>query len=374
MAWSGKLLGGVLGGMVGGPVGAGVGAALGHFLADGSERGGSVGGGRPLVLGQLRWRHHGFSEDGPGVHLAPHWRARRLRDTDVHVTIRAAGLRHEGIIVPETDDETVALPTFFVPYARLPDAVDRAEVRVAIAARSARARLPGASPDGLWDEDAAAYDLELPSPVRRLGSSGPARVVMALVACARAQNRALTREDIRFVRETFQAAWPLSDAGNTWLRRWLHTLAEAGVARLTPDKVAARLRPHLHLSGAPDARPQGDAMEVLLWMARGTQMVWPSPATEGWLEDFAAAMGVPDVTPLWDEVNAESDAGERARALTTLGLGPDATVEEARRAWRDQVRVNHPDHARTPEEATEATARTAALNAAWAVLRETDGA
>jgi hypothetical protein len=44
--------------------------------------------------------------------------------------------------------------------------------------------------------------------------------------------------------------------------------------------------------------------------------VWPSAATEGWLEDFAAAMGVPDVTPLWEEVNAESDAGERARART----------------------------------------------------------
>ncbi len=364
MAWSGKLLGGVLGGMVGGPVGAGVGAALGHILADGPAHDGAARGGRPLVLGQLRWRHHGFSADGPGVHLAPQWRARRLQDADVHVTIRAAGLRHEGIILPESDDETVALPTLFVPYARLPDAVDHAEVRVSVAARSRRPRVAGASSEGLWDEDAAAYDLDLPSPVRRLGSSGPARVVMALVACARAQNRALTREDIRFVRETFQAAWPLSEAGTLWLRRWLHTLAEAGVARLTPDKVAARLRPHL---------PQGDATEVLLWMARGTQTVWPSPATEGWLEDFAAAMGVSDTTPFWEEVAATNDAGERVRALATLGLPPDATLDEARRAWRERVRAHHPDHARTPEEASEATARTAALNAAWSVLRETDG-
>ncbi len=365
MAWSGKLLGGVLGGMVGGPVGVGVGAALGHFLADGTTGAGHAGSGRPLVLGQLRWRHHGFSVDGPGVHLAPSWRARRLRDADVHVTIRAAGLRHEGIIVPDGEDETVALPTLFVPYARLADAIDRAEVRVSVAARSARARVPGAATDGLWDEDAAAYELALPSPVRRLGSSGPARVVMALVACARAQNRALTRDDIRFVRETFQAAWPLSDAGTTWLRRWLHTLAEAGVARLTPDKVAARLRPHL---------PQGDATEVLLWMARGTEMVWPCPATESWLEAFAAEMGVPDMSPLWDEVAAASDAGERERALAMLGLSADATLDEARRAWRERVRASHPDHARTPEEATDATARTAALNAAWAVLREGDGA
>jgi DnaJ like chaperone protein len=348
VAWSGKLLGGVLGGMVGGPVGAGVGAALGHILADG---GGATGArsDRPLVLGQLRWRHHGFSADGPGVHLAPTWRAVGHRDLDVHVTLRAAGLRHEGVLVPERDDETVALPTLFVPYARLPDAVDRAEVRVLLASRRG--------------EDAAAYDVDLPSPVRRLGSSGPARVVMALVACARAENRRLTREDIRFVRETFEAAWPLSDAGTAWLRRWLHTLAEAGVARLAPDKVAARLRPHL---------PRGDATEVLLWMARGTQGVWPGEATESWLDDFAAEMGVPDMTPLWEEVEAASDAGERSRALETLGLPPGATLEEARRAWRDLVRTHHPDLARTPEESDAATARTAALNAAWAVLRGAD--
>lgn len=56
------------------------------------------------------------------------------------------------------------------------------------------------------------------------------------------------------------------------------------------------------------------------------------------------------------------------RELEILGLPPDATLEEARRAYRDLVRRWHPDRL-PPEMRAEGTARLAAANRAWEALR-----
>lgn len=339
MAWSGKLLGGLIGGMVGGPVGAAAGAAAGHLALDGAPV-------APLQLVRLDWTHHAFTAQGPCMKLAPVWRARGFADRDVDVTLDLGVRSWAHVVEVERRDEVVALPEILVPYGLLAG-MDTLEVKVRIAAGD--------------DADAAAFDVDLPSPVRQLGLSGPARLVMALVACARAGGRALTREDVRFVRETFCAAWPLDAVGEQWLREWLKELVAASETRLSADKVADRVAPHLG----------GDAGELLLWLMRGARTSWPGPASEAWVDAFAEGLGVDgdDLSALWEEVDGDATEAERRRALTTLGLQADATTEMAQAAWRTLVRVHHPDRARSPEALAEATRRTAQINAAWQVLR-----
>lgn len=339
MAWSGKLLGGLIGGMVGGPVGAAAGAAAGHLALDGAPV-------APLQLVRLDWTHHAFTTQGPCLKLAPVWRARGMEGQDVDVIVDLGARSWAYVVEVDRRDEVVALPEILVPYGLLAG-MDAVEVEVRIAAGD--------------NADTAAFDVDLPSPVRRLGLSGPARLVMALVACARAGGRALTRDDVRFVRETFCAAWPLDAVGEQWLRDWLKELAAASEMRLSADKVADRLAPHLG----------GDAGELLLWLMRGARTTWPGPASEGWIDAFAEGLGVDgdDVSALWEDVDGDAAEAERIRALATLGLQADATTEMAQAAWRTLVRAHHPDRARSPEALAEATRRTAQINAAWQVLR-----
>lgn len=65
---------------------------------------------------------------------------------------------------------------------------------------------------------------------------------------------------------------------------------------------------------------------------------------------------------------------ELARAYETLGLGPDATKAQARRAYRELAKSCHPDLLRargaSEREIADATDRMARLNAAWVVVRE----
>ncbi len=340
MAWTGKVLGGVLGGMVGGPLGAGVGAALGHYLADGEGAARS----RDLVALRLVWRHHAFGPSGPGVRVTPVWRARNHAGRDVRVRIEAGVHRGAETVVPDEDDELCELPEFLVPYVGFTGAV---RVRL----ESARAKA-----------DVADFDVELPSPVRMLGSSGPARVVMALVGAARAGGRPLAKGDVRFIRESFTAAHPLDEDGIEWLRRWLRELRDADLERLSPDKVAKRLAKHV----------EGEAAEeVLLWLMRGTRDVWPGPAAEAWIAGLGDALGIDasGVSGLWAELDAASDEGARAHARTVLGVAPDATEDEVRAAWRRLVQAWHPDRAQGEVAVAEATRRMAEINAAWRVLR-----
>jgi hypothetical protein len=210
--------------------------------------------------------------------------------------------------------------------------------------------------------DDARFEIELPSPVRCLGSSGPARVVMALVACARAGGRALERSDVRFIRETFTTAHPLDDDGIAWLRRWLRELRDAELDRLTPEKVARRLEKHL-------AGPETE--EVVLWLMRGARDLWPGAPAEAWIAGFGDALGIDagTISTLWAELDATADDAARAEARAVLGVASDATPDEIRAAWRQLVRAWHPDRAQGPEAVAQATERVSAINAAWRVLR-----
>jgi hypothetical protein len=346
LAWSGKLLGGLVGGMVGGPVGAGVGAAIGHYLADG-EGAAQAG---DLVVVRLEWRHHVFGPSGPCARLVPVWRARRHAGKDVEVRVRAGEARERAVVAIEEPDELCALPAFTLPYALL-DPSDDAD------ATSVRVTLSG--PGG---RDDATFDLPLPNRVKRMGLSGPARLVMALVACARAGERPLTRDDLRFVRETFCAAHPLDEHGIAWLRAWLRELREAAPERLGAEKVAARVQPHL---------PSGEATDLLMWLMRGARTTWPGGPQEAWIARFAEALGVDAlrVSQLWEQLDGASDVDERARAAAVLGVSADAPPERIRAAWLQLVQQHHPDRARNADEQAEATRRTAELNAAWQVLR-----
>ncbi|MFN7189982.1 MAG: DnaJ family molecular chaperone, partial [Rhodospirillales bacterium] len=60
-----------------------------------------------------------------------------------------------------------------------------------------------------------------------------------------------------------------------------------------------------------------------------------------------------------------------------LGIAPDASVDQARAAWRQLVRDHHPDRlagAGMPQEFVAlANARLATINVAWAALRRRKG-
>jgi hypothetical protein len=129
---------------------------------------------------------------------------------------------------------------------------------------------------------------------------------------------------------------------------------------LSPEKVATRLAKHV----------EGPAVaEVLLWLMRGTREVWPGAAAVEWITQLGRALGVAEVDTLWTELDAVTDEPARARARKVLGVGPEATEDEARAAWRRLVQQWHPDRARTDGERTEATRRIAEINAAWRVLQ-----
>ncbi len=346
MGWSGKLLGGLVGGMVGGPVGAGVGAAIGHYLADGegAARAGD------LVVERIEWRHHAFGPSGPCARIVPIWRTRRHAGRDVTVRISGGDATDRAVVTVEDPDERCALPAFALPYARLDPSGDAERISVQVSLTSERNR------------DACAFDVPLPNAVRRLGLSGPARLVMALVACARAGERPLTRDDVRFVRESFCAAHPLDDDGLIWLRDWLRELRAASLERLAPERVAERVRPHL---------PADDPSELLLWLMRGARASWAGGPQEAWIAGFADALGVDAgrVDALWSEIDGVSSEAERARAAAVLGIDADAPPDAVRAAWLRLVQQHHPDRARTADDQADATRRTAEINAAWQVLR-----
>lgn len=320
MPWSGKLVGGLVGGMLGGPVGAGLGATLGHVLADKD---------RPLEALGVEWRHHGFSPSGPGLWLNPVWLARGRRDREVSVRLDFGDAVRKAVVEPEVDLEECHVPRFFVPYARVGEAT-----QAVVTLRS----------EGVAT-DRAAFDVELPSPVRRLGGSGPARVVMALVACARAEGRTLTRDDVRYVRESFTEGQELDDDGLLWLRTWVRELRDADPARLTPVKVARRLERHADA----EARER-----MVRWLLRGPWAADEAP--EVWLHTFAAALGVPDVDALRRDQDEGPDPWE------VLGVPRDAPLDVVRAAYHTLVLRWHPDRAGPAEDAAR---RMAELSAAW---------
>lgn len=330
MAWSGKLVGGLIGGMLGGPLGAGLGATVGHVFGDG---------GRALELHRLDWQQHAFRGCGPGMIVAPVFTARGLAEADVRVTISAGELRERATVCPEASPETVALPRVFIPYSALPDRVF-VTVTVKVSAGSGRS-------------DEASFRVRTPNAVRRLGGSGPARAVMALVAAARAAGE-LSPEAERFVRESFAEGLALDAEGRAWLDAWLRELRTAERARLSAARVAARLEPHLDAEGRAG---------LLEWLWRGAGEAWPQAASLAFIEALADALGASAARP----PAAVVDAQREARA--TLGVAAEADAEAVRAAWRALVQRWHPDLARSPAEAVVRNRRLAEVNAAYRLLR-----
>ena len=334
MAWSGKMIGGLIGGMVGGPVGAGVGATLGHVLADTSKR---------LEIAQIEWRHHAFSPAGPGVWLTPVWTARGLREQDVRVRLDFGDELLDQTVVVEADVETCHLPRFFVSYAAARDATE-ATVRVSSGPH----------------RDRANFTISMPTIVRRLGGSGPARVVMALVACARAGGRHLTHGDLAWIRKTFSDGHPLDDEGAAWLEDWLVELAAADFSRLVAERVAARLDPHLDV----DARGR-----LLRWLMRGTCDAWEGDAAEDYIAALGAALQVEHLEELWAEIDAENAADDgRTEAWALLGVPAGTNGPTLRAAWLTLVHRFHPDRGRDADEIAMFNRRLAEINAAYRLL------
>ncbi len=328
MPWSGKLVGGLIGGMLGGPVGAGLGASVGHVLRDGN---------RPLELLRLDWQHHAFRASGPGMVLTPAWVARGLAGEEVRVRVRVHELVHRAPLTPETDDENVFAPDVFVPYADLDGEFVDAFVRVA-------------APPGRSDE--GRFRVPLPNDVRGLGGSGPARTVMALVACARAGGRTLVAADARFIRTTFQEGFKLNEAGVAWLRTWTRELRNTAIDRLSAQKVASRLHDHLD--------PEGRA-RLITWMWRGVAEAWPGEAQRDYVTAFAEELGS------HGSGTAEGD-DPRLHAWATLGVPPGTTGEALREAWLRLVQAWHPDLATTEDDALTRNRRLAEVNAAYRCL------
>lgn len=348
MAWAGKVLGGLFGGMLGGPLGAGVGAAVGHYFADsaGADRDRR----RSLRLVRMEWQQHAFSASGPGVWLVPVWVVRDRQGQDVGVRVRAGGSSWRAVVVPEHPVEEVAEPRVFVAYAKLEEP---AEALVELRAG-----------EGLVE--AATFSIPLPTPVRRLGGSGPARVIMAAVAAARAGGRPLDDAAVAFIHDRFVEGLALDEAGERWFDAWVEVLADAELSRLTPGKVAERLSRHLEGQGASG---------VLKLLMHGCRGAWPGEASEAWVDALAAELGLDEeaVEAAWRAVDDAPDPQSRQRAARVLGVDADAPLEEVKAAWRRLVREAHPDHAHGDDEVEAATRRTARLNAAWRILRSAGG-
>ncbi|MBM4369147.1 MAG: J domain-containing protein, partial [Deltaproteobacteria bacterium] len=183
-----------------------------------------------------------------------------------------------------------------------------------------------------------------------LGNSGPARAVMALVANARAGGRELSRDDVRFIRESFCEGIPLDDDGIHWLRAWLRELRAADLSRLAPEKVARRLDPHL------DAEARA---RLVGWLWRGVASAWPGDAQERYVQALAGALGASAAPPPAEGV---------AEAFAVLGLSPGAGADAVREAWLALVQRWHPDRAASTADLPEHNRRTAEVNAAYRLL------
>ncbi len=348
MSWSGKALGGLFGALVGGPVGAGVGAAVGHYLGDAPARGSAP----AIEIVRLGWVHHVFRASGPGVELVPVWIARGLRDRDVTVRMDAAGTCETAIVSPELPVEEIEAPRWFLPYARVTagDGGDVETGEVSVTLRTA----------GQGGVDRERFGIPMPRRVRRLGNSGPGRIVMALVACARAGGRALGAEDREWIRIRFCEGHPLDADGCLWLEAWMDELSAAEPARLSPARVAERVATRLDREGAS---------RLLMWLMHGARAVWPGSAGEAYIAALARAWALEDALDrLWAQVALEPDPVALTKAAATLGIPAGSPPDVARAAYRTLVQRWHPDRARTAVEVAEFTQRSAAINAAWAIF------
>lgn len=99
---------------------------------------------------------------------------------------------------------------------------------------------------------------------------------------------------------------------------------------------------------------------------------WVRPAELAYLARVAELFGFSDAE--FRRIKATNIGPDAGDPYAVLGLLPGATLEECRQAWRRLVAENHPDRMASrgapPEFVAIAAEKTAAINAAWAQVRE----
>ena len=181
--------------------------------------------------------------------------------------------------------------------------------------------------------------------------------VIALGAKMAKADGLVTRDEVTAFREVFQIA----EEDSAGAAR-VFNLARQDVAGF--EDYARRIAGMFE----DDSHILHDLLEGLfhIAMADGTY----HPNENAFLEDVAAIFGVDEDTFASLKARFVPDSSPLPR--TVLGIGPNASLDEARAAWRRLVRENHPDAlvARgLPEEAIKmAEKRMIDINRAWETL------
>lgn len=181
--------------------------------------------------------------------------------------------------------------------------------------------------------------------------------VIALGAKMAKADGLVTRDEVTAFREVFQIA-----EGDTDGAARVFNLARQDVAGY--DDYAKRIA--TMFQGQPDML--SDLMEGLFHIAMADGKYHPNE--DAFLEDVARIFGISDND--FASLKARFVPDTSPLPHTVLGIAPDATLEEARMAWRKLVKDNHPDAliARgLPEEAVRmAEKRMIDINRAWETL------
>ncbi|MBM1634078.1 molecular chaperone DjiA [Sulfitobacter mediterraneus] len=181
--------------------------------------------------------------------------------------------------------------------------------------------------------------------------------VIALGAKMAKADGLVTRDEVTAFREVFQIAEADADGAAR-----VFNLARRDVAGF--DDYARRIAQMF----AEQPEILTDLMEGLfhIAMADGTY----HPNEDAFLERVAEIFGLAD--EIFPALKARFVPDTSPLPHTVLGIAPDASMEEARAAWRRLVRANHPDAlvARgLPEEAVRmAEKRLIDINRAWETL------
>ncbi|HBD92078.1 MAG TPA: molecular chaperone DjlA [Gemmobacter sp.] len=178
--------------------------------------------------------------------------------------------------------------------------------------------------------------------------------VIALGAKMAKADGEVTRNEVSAFREVFHV--PPEEEGNA---AKVFNLARQDVAGY--DAYAAKIRAMFN----DDKRVLTDVLEGLFHVSVADGSY--HPREDEFLQDVAQIFGVGE--PCFRAIRARYVPDAPRDPYDILGVPPQASVEEARAAWKAAVRDNHPDRliARgVPEEAVKlAERRLIAINAAW---------
>ncbi|MEI4197625.1 molecular chaperone DjiA [Roseovarius sp. E0-M6] len=183
--------------------------------------------------------------------------------------------------------------------------------------------------------------------------------VIALSAKMAKADGLVTRNEVTAFREVFQIA-RADEAGAARV----FNLARQDVAGF--EEYAVRIRDMFDGERAALC----DLMEGLFHIAMADGVYHPNEAL--FLERVAEILELPDAD--FRAIRARFVQGAPSDPYAVLGVSPDASYDEVRRAWRRQVRDTHPDKmlARgVPEEAIKlAEKRMVDINRAWEEISE----